>query len=345
MVPKDQIPIGTKESSELDYQVYAHAEKYKKSLTNEKVHGRITELLKKHKISTTADTKILEIGSGPFESLHDVTAAIKIAVDPLASEYMERLPIERKESNIVEAMAEVLPFKTDYFDIVVSRNSFDHLNNPEQALLEFHRVLKKDGTCIIECYVDSDPFVTHEPFVLTEAFIDKYIAQYFDFLKRKRILKPEGFLFDWMELVMQPKPIPLSHRPYDVTMFKSVADSYLELFSKGCEMIKKRRYLEASLYLVQSLAKNKAHFWTALYLIHSYSKSGKRKEASELIEKIECNIKNDFYPYISKPDKELRMIIKKALRNEYWDRLLDTFPKVSHRIKSLCNRCVKMQRR
>lgn len=326
MVPRNKKIIGIKESSELDAQMKEHSEirPYIDESTNEKVHSRIATLLEKHQVATNHDSKILEVGSGPFESLHDVIAGIKIAVDPLASTYQESLPIMRSRSNIIEAMAEILPFRANYFDILVTRNSFDHLNNPEIALLEFHRVLKKDGICIIECYVDSDPFVTHEPFVLTEEFVDEYIVNYFDIIKRERIPKPKGFSSDWIELLMKPKLVSLNHRPYDSTIFENIANSYIELFSKGCEMINKGDYSKGISYLEESLEKNEKYFWTAIYLVQMYMKVNNKREAVELIKKIEHNINNDFYPYVSRPKEKLQKSLK-----------FDTSSKIRRKLKSI----------
>lgn len=326
LIPEQYRWLGRKEQSELWAQRKAHTQHYEEHLTNEKVHNRIADLLRKHEIITNQQTRILEIGPGPFESLHNVGAGVKIALDPLASSYQQHLPIERSQSNIVEGMSEVLPFATGYFDIVVSRNSFDHLNHPELALLEFNRVLRQNGgLCIIECYIDSDPFAVHEPFVLTDAFVDKYIALYFDILTRKRIPKPKGFCWDWVELVLSPKAVSLPHRPYELHIFEDVSNSYLELFSKGYELISQGAYDDGIACLKQSLAKNPNYFWTAVALWHSLKVHGRKEEAREALEQIESNMERGAYPYISSPREELSKAIRK-LNADYMTRLQVAFP-------------------
>jgi ubiquinone/menaquinone biosynthesis C-methylase UbiE len=40
---------------------------------------------------------------------------------------------------------EELPFDDDFFDVVMSSNAFSHFSNPEKALREGNRVLKRRG--------------------------------------------------------------------------------------------------------------------------------------------------------------------------------------------------------
>lgn len=51
--------------------------------------------------------------------------------------------------NFVGGYAEFLPFQDDSFDVINMRSCIDHFFNPEIALLEAFRVLKKEGQLII----------------------------------------------------------------------------------------------------------------------------------------------------------------------------------------------------
>lgn len=46
--------------------------------------------------------------------------------------------------------AERLPYKNNFFDIVVCTSVLEHVHNPEKVLLEIKRVMKKNGMAIIE---------------------------------------------------------------------------------------------------------------------------------------------------------------------------------------------------
>lgn len=102
--------------------------------------------------------KILDVGTGPgiiaiqlAELGHDVTG-VDLSEEMLKNaEKNSRnagLKIEFKKGD-----AEELPFEDNTFDIVVSRFVLWNLPNPEKALREWSRVLKKGGKII---YVDID---------------------------------------------------------------------------------------------------------------------------------------------------------------------------------------------
>lgn len=56
--------------------------------------------------------------------------------------------------NFVGAMAEFLPIKSSSFDVVHMRSMLDHVQVPDLALIEAHRVLKPNGSLIIGMTVD-----------------------------------------------------------------------------------------------------------------------------------------------------------------------------------------------
>lgn len=51
----------------------------------------------------------------------------------------------------LNAEGEVKHFEEDYFDVVVSFETIEHLNNPTQFLQNIHKWVKKDGIIIISC--------------------------------------------------------------------------------------------------------------------------------------------------------------------------------------------------
>ncbi len=53
------------------------------------------------------------------------------------------------EKNCLRVEEGLLPFKSDSFDLVVSLDYLEHLENDETCLEEIHRILKKDGRLIL----------------------------------------------------------------------------------------------------------------------------------------------------------------------------------------------------
>lgn len=47
------------------------------------------------------------------------------------------------------ASAEKLPFKDNFFDLILFYETIEHVENPKKCLLEIKRILKKDGTLIL----------------------------------------------------------------------------------------------------------------------------------------------------------------------------------------------------
>ena len=76
----------------------------------------------------------------------------------LLSEKMQRnnveARIERVEFHAIDAMS--MPYRDNYFDLVVSFNAFEHIPNPEHALREMIRVTKPNGLI----YITFDPIWT-----------------------------------------------------------------------------------------------------------------------------------------------------------------------------------------
>jgi len=60
----------------------------------------------------------------------------------------------KSPTNFVCALAEHLPLRSESFDTAHMRSCIDHFYNPEIALLEAHRVLKRGGQLIVGLYVE-----------------------------------------------------------------------------------------------------------------------------------------------------------------------------------------------
>lgn len=88
--------------------------------------------------------------------MHEWGAASVVGVDvsEVAVEKAKRL-FETDKVNYLVHDVESLPFPDNFFDVVVSLETIEHLTNPEIFLRELRRVLKKNGTAIISCPNDN----------------------------------------------------------------------------------------------------------------------------------------------------------------------------------------------
>lgn len=103
-------------------------------------------------IKINKKTKILQIGCGPLDLINYLKGMKRYSLDPLADFYKEKFPVDYKKANLVKGVGEDLPFKDEFFDIVLLPNVLDHTVNPEKVLSEIKRVLKKDGIFYFDIY-------------------------------------------------------------------------------------------------------------------------------------------------------------------------------------------------
>ena len=91
---------------------------------------------------------------------------------------------------LVNADAQRLPFCNNAFEYVVGLDIFCHLQNPERALAEFHRVLRPSGVLILDS-TNSNP--------LWALFYPRYLGK--NPLNWLKILKFNGVYPGWQEIV------------------------------------------------------------------------------------------------------------------------------------------------
>lgn len=99
-------------------------------------------------ISLSARSSVLDVGCGPGRAIlffknKGVRNLFGIDLSPLMIQKAKK----RLGKNAVLKVASVekLPFASNKFDIVTNTEAFHHFPNPEKAVREMHRVLKKGG--------------------------------------------------------------------------------------------------------------------------------------------------------------------------------------------------------
>lgn len=99
----------------------------------------LKESLERYKIDDAS--KCLEIGSGRGVYQDMVQNYIGLDYSESVGKYYHKL--------FVSASAEEMPFSDETFDFIWSYQVFEHIPNPEEALAESMRVLKKDGIFLL----------------------------------------------------------------------------------------------------------------------------------------------------------------------------------------------------
>jgi SAM-dependent methyltransferase len=110
---------------------------------------------------------VLDIGPGPLGFPDACPARLSIGVEPLAELYREHgLLLEGSPAIYLSVGAESIPLVSGCVDVVVARNSLDHVDDPRAVLAEAQRLLRPGGTLILNFDAGHAPTAT-EPHALT----------------------------------------------------------------------------------------------------------------------------------------------------------------------------------
>lgn len=103
--------------------------------------------------------KAIEIGCGPFSNMRLILKRMECSdvylSDPLIKEYVKHTKgfvsnaVKKGEVLIDNSPAEDLPYKDNYFDLVVMINVLDHVMDAEKAIDSCRRITKKGGFLIL----------------------------------------------------------------------------------------------------------------------------------------------------------------------------------------------------
>lgn len=92
--------------------------------------------------------------------------------------------IIHKNFNFKKVKDELLPFKKNFFDVIISNVVIEHLNNQDKHLKEIYRTLKKGGICYL---VAPNKWNLKEPHygILFLSWLPKKLADYYVKLRKK----------------------------------------------------------------------------------------------------------------------------------------------------------------
>jgi SAM-dependent methyltransferase len=100
---------------------------------------------------------VLEIGPGPVGLPDACGARVAIAVEPLAPRLEAAGLLLHSDAVYLATGAEAIPLLDDSVDVVVARNSLDHVVDPVAVLSEVVRVLARGGTLILNVDIEGEP--------------------------------------------------------------------------------------------------------------------------------------------------------------------------------------------
>lgn len=97
-------------------------------------------------VNNSTGKKVLDVGCGTGEILNKIVTKKRYGVDISKA----ALTDSRKEDNIIKyGWAEKIPFKDDFFDVVICSEILEHVIDVDTVLNEIKRVLTKKGVLVI----------------------------------------------------------------------------------------------------------------------------------------------------------------------------------------------------
>jgi SAM-dependent methyltransferase len=134
---------------------------------------------------------VVDIGPGPLGFPDACPARLSIGVDPLAERYLEHgLLLEGSRAIYLSVGAESIPLVSGSVDVVVARNSLDHVDDPPAVLREAQRLLRPGGTLILNFDVGHAPTAT-EPHSLTRQDVRAELGE-LTTVSERTLARPHG---------------------------------------------------------------------------------------------------------------------------------------------------------
>jgi ubiquinone/menaquinone biosynthesis C-methylase UbiE len=90
---------------------------------------------------------------------------VSIGVEPLAQRFADAGLLLDSHAVYLAARAEAVPLVSSTVDVILARNSLDHVDDPRAAIAEARRLLRPAGTLILNFDVEHTPTPT-EPHAL-----------------------------------------------------------------------------------------------------------------------------------------------------------------------------------
>jgi ubiquinone/menaquinone biosynthesis C-methylase UbiE len=110
---------------------------------------------------------VVDVGPGPLGFPDACPARVSIGVEPLADRFRETgLLLGDTPAVYLATGAESIPLVSGSVDVVVTRNSLDHVTSPPAVTAEIARILRPGGTVLVSVDVDH-PATATEPHTLT----------------------------------------------------------------------------------------------------------------------------------------------------------------------------------
>ena len=144
-------------------------------------HERIAELaaLDHPDLQGRPDLQVADLATGPGRTVRALLAAstgpVRVHAVDAASSLDDEILHDARVRSVLADLDEPLPFADDTLDRVVSLNVAEHLADPEDHLLQCHRVLRPGGLLVLAHSDWDTAMFASEDDALTRALVDRWV--------------------------------------------------------------------------------------------------------------------------------------------------------------------------
>ncbi len=169
--------------------------------------------------------RVLEIGCGEGSLLEMLSEGNRVYGVDISLTGVERARQKGMEVHHLDASNQSLPYENGFFDVVITLETIEHVENPHRMLWEIKRILKKDGALLISIPGER----VYHPFIYPGLFTKKNFSEF---------LRSNGFEIDALRGWGQA-PL-LSHWSHAAAQSHS---PFLSLLAKGIFYAGRKRNL------------------------------------------------------------------------------------------------------
>ncbi len=131
----------------------------------DRVISRYGPVLRKIEERLGIHSAILDVGCGPTCSAQLFKVGLKTYLDPLMDSYLESYPEKLPQGEKICSTGEEIPKPDESFDVVLCVNALDHMIDPDKALEEMGRVMKRDGIFVLGIFLHPSPIAMVRRFI------------------------------------------------------------------------------------------------------------------------------------------------------------------------------------
>jgi len=208
---------------------------------------KIETILKDYTGRSIKNLRILEIGCGS-----GIISNYFGEKNSVYSVDIEEPPIKKRNFRFSKVKSEKLPFKNDYFDIVISNHVIEHVPNQEFHLSEVKRVMKNNGVGYLATPNKIFPIEPHYKVPFIHYLSNKLFYSILRFLKK---YNEKIFLLSYFSLIrkLKVKFIIKDYTPFVIkNKFIAKKSSFNILSSLPLRWINKLAFLSPTVIFILS---------------------------------------------------------------------------------------------